>query len=54
MQSKEICYMCFWIKFRQDENTFREVPVHADTEAEAKHVFQHDFPNVSYFELIHY
>jgi len=44
--------MCFWIKFQENENTFREVSVHADTEDEAENVFQHDFQNVISFELI--
>jgi hypothetical protein len=46
--------MCFWIKFRKDENQdiLREVPVHANTENEAKDMFQHDFPDITQFELI--
>lgn len=44
--------MCFWAKFREDEKVLREVPIHADTIEEAKDIFQHDFPDVSQFELI--
>jgi hypothetical protein len=46
--------MCFWVKFREDENEkiLREVPVHADTKNKAKDIFQQDFPGVSQFELI--
>jgi len=44
--------MCYWVKFRKDEKVLREVPVHADTEGEAKNMFQHDFPGVRQFELI--
>jgi hypothetical protein len=44
--------MCYWVKFREDEKVLREVPVHADTDSEAKYMFQHDFPGVDQFELI--
>lgn len=46
--------MCYWIKFWQDEKEkiLREVPVHADTEKDAKDMFKHDFPDVRQFELI--
>jgi len=42
------------MKFWEDEKgkILREVSVHAETEDEARVVFQHDFPNVSHFELI--
>ncbi|AFV24675.1 hypothetical protein Mpsy_2471 [Methanolobus psychrophilus R15] len=45
--------MCFWVRFWEDENNkvLREVPVHAETTNEAKSIFQHDFPDVSHFEL---
>jgi hypothetical protein len=45
--------MCFWVRFWEDESNkvLREVPVHAETTNEAKNIFQHDFPDVSHFEL---
>ncbi len=45
---------CYWVKFWENENKdiLREVPVHADTESEAKDIFKHDFQNVNYFELM--
>jgi hypothetical protein len=46
--------MCFWIKFQENEKTFREVPVHANTVEKAKDIFKHDFPGVNNFELITY
>jgi hypothetical protein len=44
--------MCYWVKFREDEKTLREVPVHAGTLEDAKDIFRHDFPGISEFELI--
>jgi hypothetical protein len=46
--------MCYWVKFWEDENEkiLREVPVHADTENDARDIFLHDFPAVNHFELI--
>ncbi|MDW7731905.1 MAG: hypothetical protein SCH66_05695 [Methanolobus sp.] len=43
----------YWVKFWEDEKKriLREVPVHADTEKEAKNIFHHDFPNISHFQV---
>ncbi|KXS40359.1 MAG: hypothetical protein AWU59_2563 [Methanolobus sp. T82-4] len=44
--------MCYWAKFWDKEKVLREVPLHANTQAEAMNLFQEDFPNISRFELI--
>jgi len=40
------------MKFQENEKTFREVPVHANTLEEAKNIFKQDFPEVNHFKII--